>query len=565
MAGPRIFVPGPSVNTGLIGSPAQYLNQINNIVAGRRRERVAAEKLESERIFQERTANLAERKQDFLEGAPARARAETEYQREQANLRAQAGLDAAQNAPFDFAQQFAARPEVQQLLQERGAVTPEQQLAEVLKFADSDAGQGLFRDPTLMRQAVYENLIRNKGFSAEEATAAANAAVTGEFGPSLDPSIATKLFDTGSTNVGSVFSGLGGGKGKRGSTSLFQGLPNLENSEEYVRSVAGRLGIDERRGGGMVDDALNFFGIGDASRSFWDFGARDLDMQDLETIRGRYGNQLPDYAIMGAIRSSINTQDGTIGQSKFRNIIDNPDSQDAKDFVTIAKSWQDQYERTKGGSGSLGNMSMSELVNLNRILKADQRAYNSDILARTSPQAASFADRLSGFREFLGESTPTPATAARVISQPAPDTAPDSNAASQSGSAQLDNLINQAAAPAAPATTPEPEFQVGGQIPIEAAVSSVIDAVNPAPLVQRLVNSLSPPGPGILTPQKLDTRKEREQAVKDLSSTERQQALAAAQELSRQGVIGLADGEGDSREESLLISYFKYLEAQRNR
>ena len=69
----KVFVPGPSVGGNLFGNPAQYINNIGNIANSRRRERVANQRTENEKLFRDATLAMNERKQDFTESAPERA------------------------------------------------------------------------------------------------------------------------------------------------------------------------------------------------------------------------------------------------------------------------------------------------------------------------------------------------------------------------------------------------------------------------------------------------------------------------------------------------------------
>jgi hypothetical protein len=67
-----VFVPGPSVNPSLIGSPAQYLNQINDTLQARKVARVAEERNAQTKLFQDASLALQDRKLAFDEAAPQR-------------------------------------------------------------------------------------------------------------------------------------------------------------------------------------------------------------------------------------------------------------------------------------------------------------------------------------------------------------------------------------------------------------------------------------------------------------------------------------------------------------
>ena len=482
MAQPKIFVPGPSVSPN-IGTPAQYLSNINRVAENLRNERLKTQQLEQDRLFQQQQNDLANRKQIFLEGAPDRERAELEYQREQESQRALAALDVAQNAPFAFADTFMQNPETQKIFASLGITDPEAQRSKILDYAKQNPN--LFRDPTQYYNKVYRGVLENKG-TREEAKAEATEAV-GRIFRTLDPSIVSKLLDTGSTGAATLFGKLFSGGSGGGSSKFPQGLPNLKDQEEFIDVLQGRMNIEKARGGGVVDTIADIFNIGDSTRSTFDFFDRDLDRGDVQRYIAAYGGEYPHYAIVGALRSVLaDPDDGTISQEVHNNILNNPDSQDARDFRTAISQWQANAER-RGMGNQLSSLGADEVLGLVAAMEGRRNSYNSDLISRTSPQAASFADRLSGFRNYIGAPAAAAAQQGPVINpnraqnQPQPAEQPQPGGTS-TGSAALDGLINQAPAGNPNARAPGNDnrlFRVNESVP-EAAVKAPFRLFNQA-------------------------------------------------------------------------------------
>jgi hypothetical protein len=443
MAQPKIFVPGPSVNSGLIGSPVQYIRNLQAQTEGFAKRAQDARDAEALEAHRQNVLNLETREQEFREGADERARAEKALDRKEASERAQANF-ALRSGDFAFMDSFLQNPETQKLFTEMGVTDPAAQREQALEFARKNPS--LMRDPQQYFNTIYSGVLANKG-TAEEAQAEATAAVGQDFS-TLDPTIVSKLVDTGSNGTSSLIGSLF--KGSTSAGKPVQSVPTHLQQQELNNILTGRMSIEDRRGGGIVDNLVNFFDVGDKTRSTFDVGARDLDLQDIQTYVGEFGSEFPEYAIVGAMQGFIDPDDGTMNQRVFRNILDNPDSQDAKDFRSEMKDWQAQAERNRV-SGNLSGLSANEVLGLVGALQGQRNAFNMDLISRTAPQTASFANRLAAFRKFsgLGPAQAAQGPVAPVVTPPPTVDTPtpgQDTTPSPSGSSTLDNLISNAAA-----------------------------------------------------------------------------------------------------------------------
>ncbi|MCP4487738.1 MAG: hypothetical protein GY820_10540 [Gammaproteobacteria bacterium] len=97
MAGPRIFVPGPSVNAN-IGSPAQYIEGLQRAVNSNRANQLAKEEAANTKILQDAQLANQTRRLDFDLAAPERREADRVAKRARKIKRAQTIADVAYGA-----------------------------------------------------------------------------------------------------------------------------------------------------------------------------------------------------------------------------------------------------------------------------------------------------------------------------------------------------------------------------------------------------------------------------------------------------------------------------------
>lgn len=99
MSGPKIFVAGPSARPN-IGSPAQYLQQIQRVGEQVQNDKYRKEKLAQDKLFSDRSYALDERKVDWTEGAREREIAEEQRLLSKDNEKYQLVNNVAQGAQF---------------------------------------------------------------------------------------------------------------------------------------------------------------------------------------------------------------------------------------------------------------------------------------------------------------------------------------------------------------------------------------------------------------------------------------------------------------------------------
>lgn len=441
MAGqPKVFVPGPSIGFPNFGTPQQFIEGISDTINDFRTNAQRDRQIEDTKLFREQSLDLDERKIAFDEAAPERAKAEALFKRKQENDDAKLFLQATKGAGGSLVPQFLNRPEVKADFAKLGISDPAEQeamLREIPQF------RALFSNPTTAGQTALEDRIASGG-SLEQGRTASQGAIDSIFGAQLDPKLAAEEMKqrnaTSNALIGSLFkAGLGGTGGRSG--SAVQGSPSQLNEEELRDVLTGRMKIEDARGGGWVDAAMNLFGGVDETRDTFDILKRDLDQGDVDRLIGTYGNRYPQNAIVGAMRSIVNPDEGTVDQEKWQNILNDPDSDSAKAFTTEIQNWQAKAERTRGGTAALSGMSARDIFTIADGLQQANDARNTDIIRRTSPQEATFESRLAAFRSFTGQ--PSSVTAPTDTPRQGPGSGGNSNAGG-TGSKGLDSLINPA-------------------------------------------------------------------------------------------------------------------------
>jgi len=599
---PRIFVPGPSVNPS-IGSPAEFIKQIANTTNRFRENAQRDTLLENNKLFRDRTADLAERSQAFTEAEPERARAEAQFLRDQANADAKLYLEATQGAGGSILPQFLSRPEVQADFSKLGISNPDEQAAYVKQIPEFRA---LFSNPTRAGNTALEARIASGG-SLEQGQKAQQGAIDSIFGAQLDPKLAAEVMKqrNASSNalIGGLFKGING-TGKSGTP--VQSAPSQQAEEELRDTLTGRMKISDARGGGVVDTVAGWFGIGDPTRSTWDVGMRNLDQADVDRVVGTYGDRYPQHAIVGGMRSIVDPDDGTIDQKKWQNILNDPESKDAAAFETEVENWQKKAERTRGGTTSpIAGLSAREIFSLADGLQRSQDARNTDIIRRTSPQEATFESRLAAFRSLTGQPSAATAPTADTPRQ-GPGGGGNSNT-SGTGSAGLDSLINPAGvqegnSPGTPADINTPDQIFPNTAPPGTAPpvvdnqlfnSAVADNPNLPGLIAAANGGPAPISQGPVSPndankiftaqnaaferdsaatKQTSTQKDEESLqsliarttpptdLRDMSSRERSVGLTEAKKLLAAGVISRDDApSGGTLNDKLLIAYLQHI------
>jgi hypothetical protein len=597
---PRIFVPGPSVNPNLIGSPSSFLSNIGNIANSRRQARIAEERTETDKLFKQGQADRAQQQLDFTLAAPERAEELRVANLEREADKFQTVQDHAKGAQFVGGDRFTGF---------------EDELAKDPRYNQLDAAgklaarnEFILKNPTALtppkqfRETLEAGLAATGKFTGDEIQAYVAAEMAERY-PTADKDLVKAqilspkdLLASGNQNItigsdGKIFST---GRGGRGGAKLINDPSSQAQRDEVVDSIAGGFAVAEKTG------HLPWF-LGGARLEI-PGGGLNMSKQDIEGIVGimaTEGGIVSPTAMQNVLVPGI----ALTSKGELKEDYDYRTEPGKQKLIAAAKKSQATEERllTKGGDISAAGQATGGAI-FSPVDAANAAAqYNETLLSGLTPQALSDADVVTSFLNTLGAAqpavppvdntrqggnqggsdvvTPEVAPPAAVVD---PQQAAIAAAAQAEDDAIFSHITNQA--------TPTPQTAtnaplIGGQVPAERILQealtpeNLLGNINPlvrgtiagvkevAPQVKKLFESLTPPaGRGILSSAPEQTPRQATQAaVESLSGPERTQALSAARQLASQGVISIADadGQGNSREEALLIAYLKHIEGQR--
>jgi len=555
MAGPRIFVPGPSVNPNLIGSPGSFLSNIANISGQRRRAQQAENQLAQQKLFQDASLALNERKQDFTEAAPQRAEelrlANLARENEKAGLiqNMSEGLQFSGGARFDTLDS--------QLLQDPryAALDDAGKLAARNKYIQSNPSA--LTPPKQFGDDLRKSLQATGKFTGAEIDAAVSSEIGRRY-PTADPAIIKSLLAKPDFKIGTDGTARTGSGGRGGSFSLVSDPTDPKARGEVVDRIAETYELAAK----PTDLPL----IGRV-----DVGQLDPAKTDINNAVGMLSAAgVNSPTAQEAAFALAFDEDGTTIKPGF----DWRTPEGRQKLVEAGLQSQGTEERIFNKRG--GNISRSGQGNTTADVVGALKDYNAGLLSSLTPKALSDAEVVSTFLDSLG---------AAPSQAPAPVT---TRQGSNGGDVSVPEVVSAAPAEESQPETPA-EFQIGGPVAGQETLDQIfsflqentgpraiagagplgpiLDAAETvAPAAQSLIQSLTPAqGQPILssTPEP-SPREARQAAVDSLTPAEKSNALQEARKLSKQGKINLADGEGRSRDESLLIAYFKYLEGQRN-
>lgn len=564
MAGPRIFVPGPSVNPN-IGTPAQFISLIDDTIKSNRRARVADERTQQDKIFRQQTADLNARKQDFLEAAPERAELlrvdalARDNEKSQLVANMSEGLQYAGGDRFTTLEEDLMKDPRYAQLDEAGRLSARNNYI--------NSNPSALTDPTKFGNELRQSLAATGKFTGAEVDAAVAGEISRRY-PTADPDIIKSMLAKPKDFIGS------GGSTVNIDGKLFSTTKPLSGSNSLI---TGAGGPDDRQT--VLDRQSELRGLSNNPSTLPDIlggGRLEIPGGNLDVSKQDLSNMIGILATEGI--NSPTAVEAALGKA----FTDNNDLKGAYDYrtdagknklIAEARKAQETEERRKGGGtsqvgGAAGIFTPADAV-------AAAKTYNSGLLSTLTPQALSNAEVASTFLNSLG------------AAQAAPNT---TRQGSDGGGAPVvtpEVVPTPVPVPAvADAVNPEAEFQIGGPVQEQVAVDRIFNLIQegaqglqdstPAgilknavtegvPAAQKLFESLTPPGPGVLDSGPAPSpQAQRQTAVDNLTSSQRSEALKKARALSKKGQLGLADGEGRNRDDSLLIAYFQYLEGQRN-
>ena len=573
---PKVFVPGPSVNPNLIGSPSSFLSNIGSIANSRRQARIAEERSETDKLFKQGQADRAQQQLDFTLAAPERAEALRVANLEREADKFQTVQDHAKGAQFMGGDRFTG-------FEDELAKDPRyNQLDDAGKLAARN--EFILKNPTALtppkqfRETLEAGLAATGKFTGDEIQAYVAAEMAERY-PTADKDLVKAqilspkdLLASGNQNItigsdGKIFST---GRGGRGGAKLINDPSSQAQRDEVVDSIAGGFAVAEKTG------HLPWF-LGGARLEI-PGGGLNMSKQDIEGIVGimaTEGGIVSPTAMQNVLVPGI----ALTSKGELKEDYDYRTEPGKQKLIAAAKKALATEERllTKGGDISAAGQATGGAI-FSPVDAANAAAqYNETLLSGLTPQALSDADVVTSFLNNLGAAQPA---------------VPPVDNTRQGGNQGGSDVVIPEVAP--PVVTPQPqpiaqpaeaEFQIGGQVPAERILQealtpeNLLGNINPvvrgtiagvkqvAPQVKKLFESLTPAaGRGILSPTPEQTPRQATQAaVESLSGPERTQALSAARQLASQGVISIADadGQGNSREEALLIAYLKHIEGQR--
>jgi len=444
---PRIFVPGPSVNPS-IGSPAEFIKQIANTANRFRTNQQRDDELENIKLFRQQTQDLNERKQDFTEAEPERARAEALFQREQSNQRAKEQSAAVGGAGGSRIDPFLKNPETQDFFKSQGITDPAEQRRMVEEIHAKD--RSIFSNSKVAGQTAFDSIVAGGG-SLAEAEAARAAAIRQIFPTPLSDDLAGKLIikPDGGVSTSKLF---GSGKGTS-ATAPLQGIPNQISSEELQKLLNDKLGVEGNR--------FSLFGFRPTDNEFLG-GAHDLEESDVASLQGQFARDLRPETIQRVLLAVGDPKDGTV---KFNPKDMSP--KEKEDFLSLGKELEAKANEGRAQYGPLAGLSVADIQRLEQDRFRQIADFNTGIINQTSVQNKTYEDRLNALRKSLGQ--PNGAAAAELnntrqggdqgsTTQGAPTVAPTvAPDGETSGSPELDKLLT----PAPTASAPQPASAQG--------------------------------------------------------------------------------------------------------
>jgi len=477
------------------------------------------DELAQEKDFRDKQLAQGDRRQDYVEGATARQIAEE--QRKLGLEQEKTGLveDMSRGLIFGGAERLGD-PEVQlklksdpryQALEAETATTGN--IAPLLeyqnKFIENNAA--LLTRPSEFAGQLRQNLQATGKFTGPEIEAAVAAQVARRY-PTADPEMVKAMMvkpSLGGTSD-SAATGVTGGTG--GPSKLFSSQVGQANVYDLINNFASQFGVGD-------EEVTTWFGM---SPEEW---GSDPDVSKSRIVqyvdRMRMEGFSPEAAL-GAL-SQVMQEDQ---ESSFR--IDDMNSADLLHMKNLATAAQKQQREGYGGRGGSASAKASMQ---DRLGTASE--YNTRLLSSLSPQALENDELVARFLKGIGPA-PTAQTPSTGTPPPVSTGTPAPVEDTRTEVQKLLNLGN-VSAPVEKAKlfgTPEQaEYPVGVPSEDEALLTKLSEAATFSPvgwaankaegLGGDLINSLTPPGPGVLEaqPEPRETHQERAALLEEYQGT----------------------------------------------
>jgi hypothetical protein len=379
---PKFFVRGPSVNPN-IGSPAQYLGNIQDIIKGRRDSAIAQERVENDKLFRDQTAALNERRQDFTEGAPQR----TEDLRV-ATLEREAGKasmisNMAEGLSYSGGDRFTTLED--DLLKDPRYSALDDQGKLAARNAYIKSNPSALTDPKKFGENLRSSLLGTGDFTGPEVDTAVAQEMSRRY-PTADPALIKSLLAKPDFKISNVTGTKGSSRTGGGSFGLIADPTDPKARGDVVDRIS------ETR---KLSDTPWTVPLQGSRIDFGNLNPAKTDISDAVGIMSIGGVNSPT-AQESAFSVAFNP-DGTIkDEFDWRN-------KEGKDRLVAAgleaQSVEERVFDKKGGdlsrSGQAGQISPADIVK-------QASEYNSKLLDRLTPQALSDSEVVSTFLDSLG-------------------------------------------------------------------------------------------------------------------------------------------------------------------
>lgn len=405
----KVFVPGPSVGGNLFGNPAQYINNIGNIANSRRRERVANQRTENEKLFRDATLAMNERKQDYVEAEPQRAEELRLSNLAIDNAKTKSVQDLAEGAQFAGGDRFDTIRSTLMKDPRFAKMDESGQLAAQNEYIKNNPTS--LTSPKRFGEILRAGLVQDGKFTGAEINDIVSKQIARRY-PTGDADLVEaqllkpKDFGSGSgTNIsigadGKIFSGRSGGSGSFNFVSdpVNQGDKTSQMNDEFEllgltdKSTKSTLGISHEL---AAVNPINPFGN-------FDFNVTQQGYS--KAISKLEGAGLSVSEAIGVLRDEI---DGDLESNLDFENLKPGDVTRLADKAAGIKAQQTQLLNKKGGDISAAGQAAG-----GRIFTPAQAAnaaavHNQRLLSTLTPQADSDSEVITSFLNRLGPATNT--------------------------------------------------------------------------------------------------------------------------------------------------------------
>lgn len=496
----KVFVPGPSVGGNLFGNPAQYINNIGNIANSRRRERVANQRTENEKLFRDATLAMNERKQDFTEAAPERAEDFRLSQLAIDNAKTKSVRDLAEGA------QYAGGDRLDTI---RGQLMKDPRFSQMDEAGQLAAENEYIKNnptslttPKRFGEILRQGLVADGKFTGAEIDSIVSKQIARRYPTGDKDLVKAQLLKPSDIKVfGSKSSATDSGGTGSQSLGFVSDPVNQANKTDQLNQEFELIGLNDKRTSSTLGIPHELAAVNPIN-PFGNFDFNVTQQGYAKAISKLEGAGLSVSEAIGVLRDEI---DGDLESNlDFENLKPGQVTALAEKAAGI-KAQQTQLLNKKGGGLSIAGQVAGggSIFTPAQAMHAAQ-AHNQRLLSTLTPQADSDSEVITSFLNRLGPATNTTrqgsdqggGTPTPEVPLVTPEVIP--------APGEVDGLRQNGMQ-----SIPQPtaEFDVGGPIASDRIFNDVSNFVQeaasvPGTAVGKLFESLTMSGPGILTPEK---------------------------------------------------------------